>query len=102
MRDDAPARSVRPASETRVEIRPCRYCGRNVMWVPSAATGKLVPLDAGEAKGGVAFQVGRDLTGRLTATQVQLPEETHINHWITCPHAARARADQQRKRGGRR
>lgn len=64
----------------------CRYCQHEIMWVKSDETGKRIPLDARPT---TAFQ----RTGAETAKPVQV----YINHFVTCEHRDKARADKVTK-----
>jgi hypothetical protein len=85
-----------PGGHERVQTRPCKYCGRLIVWIKNDATGNAVPLDAGDARSAV-YRITRGLTGELMASAVP---DVHINHWITCPNAEQARKDQQAKKAG--
>lgn len=74
--------------------RPCRRCGRPIIWAVNPRTGSKVPLDA---RPSTVFWLtsGRGTDGTPQCEQV---DGVRINHFVTCPHAAEVRADQQRKR----
>ncbi|HRQ74275.1 MAG TPA: hypothetical protein PLU35_14730 [Phycisphaerales bacterium] len=73
--------------------RPCKLCGRPIIWGRNPATGSKVPLDA---RACTVFRL--EAAGGDGVPQVAQVDGVHINHFITCPHADRARAEQHRKR----
>jgi hypothetical protein len=63
------------------DARPCRLCGKPILWVKTAA-GKRMPLSlASEAR----RYVVDEKTGEATSTK------TYLSHWADCPNAEQAR-----------
>jgi hypothetical protein len=59
-----------------VSAGACRGCGASVLFVPTAASGKLIPLDPTSEKRVV---IGDDGRARVV--------DTFIAHFATCPKA---------------
>lgn len=81
------------------EASKCRSCGANILWVRTAATGSLMPLDAipvpdGNVviKDGVAHALnGRDLF------EPMLDGPRYMPHHATCPEAAKHRKPRKKE-----
>lgn len=58
----------------------CKGCGASVLFVPTAATGKLIPLDLRSEKRVV---IGDDGKARVV--------DTWLAHFATCAHAEQFR-----------
>lgn len=70
----------------------CRSCQAPVMWLENATTGKRAPIDAQiSADGNITVLDGTHYqvlggTERQDALDEGWP--LHLNHYVTCPHAA--------------
>lgn len=74
-----------------MNITPCRSCGARLFYVPTAATGALMPLNA-EAMpdGNVAIVDGKAVVlGNLFTEVPDGPR--YMVHWKTCSNPARHR-----------
>jgi hypothetical protein len=71
----------------------CRSCPTDIHWVKSATTGKPAPIETREhPDGNITIRDGRYhvLTGvELEAARNDPDEPLHLNHFATCPKAAR-------------
>lgn len=79
-----------------MDRRACWACGRQVVWVPTAATGKRMPLDIDEESGNVLVDasgrahVFRDRPAAIAAADADqdlfgLSPDTFITHRAQCP-----------------
>ena len=80
----------------------CKSCNASIIWLPSAAGDKPMPLDeAPHAEGNVVIR-GTPPTavvlGKNELAQVPLvPELRYRAHFVTCPQASKWRAPFERK-----
>lgn len=75
-----------------MEQSKCRSCGAAILWLRSAATGTLMPLDAEPFEGGnIAIVDGKAVVfnGSLFETMVDGPR--YRSHFTSCPNAAKHR-----------
>ena len=77
----------------------CRSCGRPVLWVRSAATGSIMPLDAEPTEDGNVILVGDQahvLKGDLFEPMLEGPR--YLSHFATCVGAAQHRKRKEKKK----
>lgn len=76
------------------ETEKCRSCGAPVLWVRTAATGSLMPLDAEPVSQGNVYMNGDGkaviLAGGLFDEE-RLVRPHYQSHFVACPFAARHR-----------
>lgn len=73
-----------------LEPRPCRYCGRPIVFARDNQTDVVQVLDVGILCYGITEGNGR---------AVPLPAPDGMaSHWQTCPKAAQAKADMAKRR----
>lgn len=69
----------------------CRSCGADVLFVPSATTGRVMILDAKPEKRAVVFGPGRDLalepSPNAPGANARVVD-TFVDHHVTCPQSA--------------
>lgn len=70
-------------------LRPCRYCGAPIVFVPMRS-GRPLPCDA-EPIAVIVFAAEDDGRGHVE-------RQAFRPHWATCPHASQARADAAARR----
>jgi hypothetical protein len=71
----------------------CRSCDAPVMWLEHATTGKRAPIDwdaapDGNIRLGVALEHYIVLSGDERQDALARGDPLHLNHYVTCPHAA--------------
>jgi hypothetical protein len=72
----------------------CRSCGAAIIWEPSTASGKLMPLDAEPHPDGniVLIPAGAMVLSKETAeTGKRIGSRRYRSHFATCPDAAQHR-----------
>jgi hypothetical protein len=77
------------------QLGNCRSCGAELIWVRTAATGTLMPLDAKPAEDGntvIKDGVAHVLKGDLFEEFLDGPK--HKSHFATCPAASAWRRKQ--------
>jgi hypothetical protein len=77
----------------------CRSCGAAVLWVRSATTGALMPLDAVPCEdGNISLVVGMAHVHHGSLFEEMLPEGPRFkSHFATCPSAASHRKPKEKK-----
>ncbi len=76
----------------------CRSCGAAILWVKSARTGTLMPLDAAPVENGNIFikdGLAVVLSGDLFETMLDGPR--YQSHFASCPNAAKHRKTKEKK-----
>ncbi len=69
----------------------CQSCNTKINWVPTAATGKNMPVDIDPVEDGNMIIVDRQV---VVLKKGEVPPEGALrykSHYATCPHAARHR-----------
>ena len=75
-----------------MEHGKCRSCGAEIIWIRSAATGSLMPLDAEPVEGGnVVVKDGMAHVMRGDLFEEMLDGPCYQSHYVTCPQAAKWR-----------
>lgn len=108
------------AARTGSVYATCRWCGADVIWLKSTATGKLAPIDYQPSPDGNVL-VHRDpgsrhvqgtyeivsradqatIAGVLTQEQNDAARPVlHLNHWATCNSPTARRLAKERQSGG--
>ena len=64
--------------------RPCRGCGKTVIFVVNGRTGKTVPLD--KASRAHIYELVEAAEGGDVAYPSQ--EDVYVSHFLTCPRAS--------------
>jgi hypothetical protein len=68
------------------EKAKCRSCGADILWLHSAATRTLMPLNAEPAKNGNVFIVdGLAHVKRAGMFEADVVGPLYLNHFVTCP-----------------
>lgn len=89
-------RDAQVAARLRTRVMPqqgnCNGCGAAILWVRTAATNSLMPLDAEpNPKGNVVIKDGLAHTLNGSLFEPMLDGERYMPHHATCPHAAKYR-----------
>lgn len=83
-----------------MDSRPCRSCGKQVLWVRTKA-GELMPLDPEpNPNGNIILLDGVAITkGSGGLFEPSMPEgPAYLSHFATCPHADQWRRKKEAKR----
>lgn len=82
-----------PGKTMTTETRPCRYCGRLIMLIPTEK-GKTVPVDANSERVTLVQRNGFTVRGRIAVLDSERRAFAgYIPHHYTCPEIHRAKQD---------
>lgn len=65
--------------------RPCKGCGREIIFVTNQRTGKSVPLDV--ASRSHIYELLDAAEGGDVAEPIGQSQEVYVSHFLTCPKA---------------
>lgn len=76
----------------------CRSCSADILWVKSASTGNVMPLDATPVpNGNIAIVAGKAVVLRGDLFEESLGGPRYQSHFVLCPAAAKFRKPRKAK-----
>lgn len=70
----------------------CRSCSAEILWVNSASTGNVMPIDAAPVEGGnIAIVAGKAVVLRGDLFEESLCGPRYQSHFVSCPNAQKHR-----------